>query len=47
MAKNTPKERFVDRLQEDKRRKSPTHATISKGLKDKYPIGFSKKKKEK
>ncbi len=41
-----PKEKFKEKLQQEKRRNSPTHKSISEGLKNKYPIGFSKKGKK-
>ena len=38
-----PKDKHLDKLQQTKRRTSPTANTIRKALKEKYPIGFSTK----
>ena len=39
-----PKDRHLDKKQQDKRRKSPTSEAIREGLKNKYPLGYKKKK---
>lgn len=41
-----PKDKHIDRLQENKRTKSPTSTEIRKAMREKYPIGFPKKPKK-
>lgn len=42
-----PKEKHLNKLQQAKRRTSPTAQSIAEALRKKYPIGFSRPKKEK
>lgn len=35
----------ISKLQDKKRRNSPTSASIRKAIKEKYPLGFSKKQR--
>ena len=44
MAKEAHKQ-HISKLQQTKGRKSPTQQSIREGLKNKYPLGFSKKKR--
>ena len=41
-----PKDKHLDRLQKNKRTKSPTSTEIRAAMTEKYPIGFSKKPKK-
>ena len=41
-----PKDKHLNKLQKNKRIKSPTSTEIRKAMREKYPIGFSKKPKK-
>ena len=41
-----PKDKHLNKLQEKKRTKSPTSTEIREAMREKYPIGFSKKPKK-
>ena len=43
MARETQKQ-HISKLQQTKGRKSPTQQSIREGLKNKYPLGYKKKK---
>jgi hypothetical protein len=44
MAKESHKQK-ISNLQQNKRRNSPTSASIRQAMKNKYPLGFSKNRR--
>jgi hypothetical protein len=44
MARESHKQR-INNLQQNKRRNSPTSASIREAMRNKYPLGFSKKQR--